>query len=163
MPVYIIRAGTEGPVKIGWSKRPAIRKANVQPTHYEELFVLREINCTRAGEGMLHRYFQSRRIRGEWFTFDEEMLSVEIESVAQALHARSVDSLREPPPSGMNKAELREWIDRRRITQAQAATLLGLSLPTLVRQITDAPSGVPVSRQTAIICRLLDRPSSQQP
>jgi len=29
-------------------------------------------------------------------------------------------------------------------------------LPTLVRQITEAPSGVPVSRQTAIICNLSD-------
>jgi hypothetical protein len=57
----------------------------------------------------------------------------------------------------MTKAELRAWIRARAITQAEAAALLGLSLPTLVRQITDAPSGVPVSRQTAIICRLMDQ------
>jgi hypothetical protein len=56
----------------------------------------------------------------------------------------------------MTKAELRAWIRARAITQAEAAALLGLSLPTLVRQITDAPSGVPVSRQTAIICKLSD-------
>jgi hypothetical protein len=56
----------------------------------------------------------------------------------------------------MTKAELRAWIRARAITQAEAAQLLGLSLPTLVRQITDAPSGVPVGRQTAIICCLLD-------
>jgi hypothetical protein len=56
----------------------------------------------------------------------------------------------------MTKAELRAWIRARAITQAEAAALLGLSLPTLVRQITDAPSGVPVSKQTAIIVRLLD-------
>ena len=56
----------------------------------------------------------------------------------------------------MTKSELRAWIRARAITQAEAAQLLGLSLPTLVRQITEAPSGVPVSRQTAIICRLLD-------
>jgi hypothetical protein len=56
----------------------------------------------------------------------------------------------------MTKAELRAWIRSRAITQAEAAALLGLSLPTLVRQITDAPSGVPVSKQTAIIVRLLD-------
>jgi hypothetical protein len=57
----------------------------------------------------------------------------------------------------MTKSELRAWIRARAITQAEAAALLGLSLPTLVRQITDAPSGVPVGRQTAIICRLFDR------
>jgi hypothetical protein len=56
----------------------------------------------------------------------------------------------------MTKSELRAWIRARAITQAEAAALLGLSLPTLVRQITEAPSGVPVSRQTAIICRLLN-------
>jgi hypothetical protein len=61
----------------------------------------------------------------------------------------------------MTKAELRVWIRARAITQAEAAQLLGLSLPTLVRQITDAPSGVPVGKQTAIICRLLDRPAQQ--
>jgi len=61
----------------------------------------------------------------------------------------------------MTKAELRAWITARDLTQSEAAALLGVSLPTLVRQITDAPSGVPVSRQTAIICRLLDRPSQQ--
>jgi hypothetical protein len=55
----------------------------------------------------------------------------------------------------MTKSELRAWIRARAITQAEAAALLGLSLPTLVRQITDAPSGVPVGKQTAIICRLI--------
>ena len=56
----------------------------------------------------------------------------------------------------MTKAELRAWIKARALTQSEAAALLGVSLPTLVRQITDAPSGVPVGRQTAVICRLMD-------
>jgi predicted DNA-binding protein (UPF0251 family) len=65
-------------------------------------------------------------------------------------------SCKRPEQSAMTKAELRAWIRSRAITQAEAAQLLGLSPPTLVRQITEAPSGVPVSKQTAIIVRLLD-------
>ena len=54
----------------------------------------------------------------------------------------------------MTKAELRSWITARKITQQDAATLLGLSRSALMRQLS--PSGNPVSRQTEIICAAHD-------
>ncbi len=57
----------------------------------------------------------------------------------------------------MTKAQLRAWINARRITQAKAASILGLSRQSLVRQLTDAATQSPVGRQTEIIADLMDK------
>lgn len=75
MAVYIIRAGYSGPVKIGKADCVPDRVRDLQTAHYEELRIIRVIHAD--AERQFHRHFSHLRIRGEWFHFDDEMLSFE--------------------------------------------------------------------------------------
>lgn len=78
MPVYLIRAGETGPVKIGMAQsiRDAIgRMDSLQVAHWEVLRLLRMWKGDRREEELLHVRFADLRIRGEWFSFSRLMLS----------------------------------------------------------------------------------------
>jgi hypothetical protein len=77
MPVYFIRAGDTGPVKIGWTGNVEVRRKNLQGNHVEPLHLLRVIEGSRQRERWLHRHFAALRLTGEWFRFDAEMLTIE--------------------------------------------------------------------------------------
>ncbi len=79
MPVYFVRAGNDGPVKIGWSTSISSRIRALQTAHYLEIIPLREIDCDIRGERIFHNYFYNKRIRGEWFEYDEIMLTITLE------------------------------------------------------------------------------------
>ena len=78
MAVYFIRAGEDGPVKIGHATDVLARLADLQVAHHAELKLAREIPGGLAEEAWLHRRFCSLRIRGEWFRFSDEMLTIEL-------------------------------------------------------------------------------------
>lgn len=75
--VYFIRAGEGGPVKIGYCTDTDERMNNLQTAHYDTLHLIRAVPGNRAKEKWLHRHFKDLRLRGEWFTFDPSMLTVE--------------------------------------------------------------------------------------
>jgi len=75
MPTYIIRAGLTGPVKIGRADDVEARRRDLQTAHHETLHVLRVLDTPFDAEPILHAKFAALRIRGEWFEFDQEMLS----------------------------------------------------------------------------------------
>ena len=74
MPVYLIRAGEHGPVKIGKADNPWQRRSELQVAHWEELRLLRIWEGSEAEEAQLHRRFLDHRLRGDWFTFSRAML-----------------------------------------------------------------------------------------
>jgi len=78
--VYIIRAGDDGPVKIGYVHREeavVARLNDLQHANHERLTLIRVIpGAMRQTEKWLHRQFSSNRIRGEWFFFDERMMTI---------------------------------------------------------------------------------------
>jgi hypothetical protein len=72
--VYIIQAGDDGDVKIGWAVNPPDRLKNLQTGNSLELRLLHfeRIGSKRAAgrvERWLHQEFEGHRIRGEWFRF----------------------------------------------------------------------------------------------
>lgn len=72
--IYFVRAGSDGPVKIGFAEIDiAKRIALLQCGNHLELTLIRWTEGGRAEEAWLHRYFRSKRIAREWFTFDAEM------------------------------------------------------------------------------------------
>ena len=77
MPVYFIRAGKDGPVKIGVAADIPERIKALQTAHFEELALIREIPGDFEDEVWLHARFADQAIRGEWFQFSAEMLTVE--------------------------------------------------------------------------------------
>jgi hypothetical protein len=72
--VYIIQAGTEGPIKIGYSRDVKKRLRILQTGHYERLhFVFVWENATPAEECYLHEGLSPWRLEGEWFAFDAQI------------------------------------------------------------------------------------------
>jgi len=74
MPVYMIRQGARGPVKIGVAKGVAKRLATMQTGNHEQLTLLRSFEGAAAEERALHRQFADHRLAGEWFSFTKAML-----------------------------------------------------------------------------------------
>lgn len=64
---YIIRAGEDGPIKIGKAFNPEERLAELQTGAWQELSLLHVLPGYGATETMLHRHLEDHRIRGEWF------------------------------------------------------------------------------------------------
>src|SRR5690606_777208 len=93
MPVYFIQAGEDGPVKIGWAADPVARLGELQVGNHLELRIIRTIDGPPIAERVLHDYFGHRRIRGEWFSFDQEMLEVELSTVARELREKASKKL----------------------------------------------------------------------
>jgi hypothetical protein len=75
MPTYIVRAGDNGPVKIGRASDVARRVAELQLANPERLTVIRIIDTPFDNEAVLHARFAHRSLHGEWFSFDPEMLT----------------------------------------------------------------------------------------
>jgi hypothetical protein len=74
MPVYVIRAGDEGPVKIGHGKDPYRRLASLQSGSAQPLILLGTLAGAAPEELRLHQQFAADRIFGEWFKFNPRML-----------------------------------------------------------------------------------------
>jgi 2,4-dienoyl-CoA reductase-like NADH-dependent reductase (Old Yellow Enzyme family) len=78
MPCYIIRSGDTSFVKIGWADEDVEeRRRALQTAHYELLTVLRVIDGPPTVERWMHSRFSQHRVRGEWFTFHDDMLTVQ--------------------------------------------------------------------------------------
>lgn len=71
--VYIIRAGEDGPIKIGWSRTPARRLIDLQGAHSETLWIMGLIPGSMEYEKELHKRFAKMRLRGEWFRADRTL------------------------------------------------------------------------------------------
>ena len=74
MPVYMIRAGEDGPVKIGRAEDPKERLSNLQVGHWEKLRIIRLFDGSVDEEAALHARFLGLHIKGEWHSFSQEMM-----------------------------------------------------------------------------------------
>ena len=75
MSVYFIQAAS-GPVKIGHSRNPEGRLLTYRGCHYEKLRLIRLINGSKPTEAWFHEKFCHLKIRGEWFHFDNLMMTI---------------------------------------------------------------------------------------
>jgi hypothetical protein len=74
MPVYMIRAGEHGPVKIGWSDVVEDRLGKMQIDNHEKLVVMRMFQGGILEETQLHALFADLHLHGEWHSFSKAML-----------------------------------------------------------------------------------------
>lgn len=73
--IYFISNG-RGLVKIGVSKSPSSRLSQLQTGSSDILTLIREMEGGVEAENYLHRKFADHRVSGEWFIFQDEMMSV---------------------------------------------------------------------------------------
>jgi hypothetical protein len=77
MPVYMIRAGEDGPMKIGKANDPVARCRELQTASHQRLFLMRTLDGASQVEQWLHGKFADRRIMGEWFSYCPDMLVIQ--------------------------------------------------------------------------------------
>jgi len=70
----MIRAGENGPVKIGHSVNPIERLSNLQMGHYETLRIIRLFEGGAEEEAALHVRFADLHLKGEWHSFSRVMM-----------------------------------------------------------------------------------------
>ena len=137
MPVYIIRSGDRGPVKIGYAASPYDRLAALQTGHFEQLSVVRLLDGGVADERALHRRFSGLRMRGEWFSFCPSMMD-DIGLVELPLSSKagcvpmSVKELKEYAAK-KGVFVMTAYRDSRGITQAELAAELSVTQSTVAR------------------------------
>ena len=73
--VYFVQAEPpDGPVKIGYTRRRVdVRVSEGQTFSSNQIHVLVEVPGTRRDESRLHRRFAHLHLRGEWFTYGEDL------------------------------------------------------------------------------------------
>lgn len=74
MAVYMIRAGDDGPIKIGSARDPIFRMQSLQISHYLTLQIVRLFEGGPTEEYALHKRFGHLWIRGEWFAASPELM-----------------------------------------------------------------------------------------
>jgi len=65
--IYFIRAGENGPIKIGFARDVEKRRTGLQPSTHEQLIILATVRAPLYTEGLLQHHFEEEHIRGEWF------------------------------------------------------------------------------------------------
>ncbi len=141
MPVYLIRAGEDGPVKIGRATNVLDRIANLQCGHYQKLVLLRTIshNDAAKAETWLHHHFFSMQIMGEWFRFHEAMMSIDVPvdfSVQPAVVPRTMPEWFYETPSQRRRkrSKLDAFLEDNGITRVSLAARIGVS-PSYVSSV----------------------------
>ena len=136
MPVYIVRAGEHGPVKIGYADDVASRLVKMQSDNHERLTVLRIFVGNQAEEKRLHLRFRHLHLHGEWHAWSREMLgNLDLpeespKEVVSAIEVRAVEAkaaifARVVPPDF--SARLTTARKAARLTQRDLAKLVGMS------------------------------------
>lgn len=103
--IYFIRKGKRGPVKIGYSKDVAARLVNLKISHGKSLRVVRVVAGGYPEEREMHTRYAHLRIRGEWFSFCQSMVTIGIAVEPPPLLTRewtllkpSTDNIRDMSP-----------------------------------------------------------------
>lgn len=74
--VYLIRASSGGPCKIGVTRNLRNRLAGLRNASFHDLEVIRTVEGSFETENWFHDRFAHKRISREWFEFDPDMLEV---------------------------------------------------------------------------------------
>jgi hypothetical protein len=74
--VYFIQRGVDGPIKIGYSRKPKSRLSQLQSAFPETLRMLGVIPGDKAKERALHDRFDGIRVKGEWFAPDRSLIAL---------------------------------------------------------------------------------------
>lgn len=65
--IYAIRAGEDGPIKIGRAGNPDERLRELQTAQFEVLRLITKVPLPDYREKVVHTFLEKDRIRGEWF------------------------------------------------------------------------------------------------
>ena len=134
---YFLRAGLDGPIKIGFTSNLRHRLTSIETSSSEEIFILSVIDGARELEQELHRRFWPHRVRGEWFAPVPELLAyIATLPPYTATRVRVRRTLPPSPPEARRpkhpaSSPLRRWREEKGWTRKQAAEYLEINARTL--------------------------------
>jgi len=73
--IYFLRAGADGPIKIGSALCPPARMAQLQTGCPQRLELIFHALAQPGMESLLHRRFAPVRVHGEWYQADPSLLA----------------------------------------------------------------------------------------
>lgn len=88
--IYFIQHGASGPVKIGYSRKPAKRISAIAIACPDPIAILGVVEGSHSLEQRMHKALRAHRHRGEWFRPDEAVLTFiqrRLSSGPEAVHA----------------------------------------------------------------------------
>ena len=93
--VYIIQCKQLNTIKIGYSDNPFARLSQLQMGNSSELSLLSLFKGGKKEEASLHDIFQFNKVRGEWFSVDdnliEKLLAYQADMIAEDLGREELD------------------------------------------------------------------------
>ena len=132
MSVYFIRAGENGPIRIGFSTQIFMRKKSLVPWSPYPLTLLAEIpDGTMAIEAMLHRRFHQYRFNRDWFSPAPEILSLIDEVKRGGTVVANEYELVYPVTAIYRRSTLRRVMNRMNIAPSELATAMGVKRQTV--------------------------------
>jgi Meiotically Up-regulated Gene 113 (MUG113) protein len=127
MHVYVIQE-SQGPIKIGFSRNPTRRLADLQAATAKPLFLRHTIFATNGPriEKGAHAILDHKKVNGEWFdaTVDEGIAAIQ---EAKKFATRGQSIKRHPT---MSSEQYRAALDTVGLNQVTAGKCLGISLRT---------------------------------
>lgn len=121
--VYFVQAGTDGPIKIGYTRSAAVtrRIGEIQVGSAAKIDLLGCMPGDRAKEAEIHARFASARIRGEWFHPTAELLNAISEMRVPLPETESEQAFSDEPNP------VKRWLKKNRRTQSWLAAKLGVT------------------------------------
>jgi hypothetical protein len=144
MPVYFIRAGEGGPVKIGTAIDVRARFSTLQTGHYERLTLIRQVEGAEAQERWLHAQFDTLRIRGEWFRFDPAMLTIQPPHIVQDAVAYNREPVGRKDRTGAFVDVIRLWPNRAEFARA-------INVPYVTAQQMELRNSIGINHWKAVV------------
>ncbi len=136
--VYFIKDTGTRSIKIGFSKTPEKRLADLQTANANKLMILGTIPGTPKDETLLHDRFSEHRLEGEWFKGDE-IIEVVMEMISASIQGDNM--------SETDKEQTADNSELQGISQITGLKMKGLSVKLSERQEKNYGP-------TATICRL---------
>lgn len=124
MPVYLIRAGENGPVKIGHAENPWARLSNAQTDCPIPLSLIAVLDGKAEEEAALHAQFSHLRIRGEWFRWSDDFFRICQDNPPERAARRR---------RGKPRTKLEHWIEKNGLTAEKFAEAVEVSSAQISR------------------------------
>jgi DNA-binding XRE family transcriptional regulator len=125
MAVYFIRAGEDGPIKIGHSNRPLHRLMELQVSHWQTLHLRGVLPGGEVEEAEIHSQFSHAHIRGEWHWPVSDLVAFMLAADAAPESAVVVRITGDGPSLGSRK--LKAWLTETGTRQVTVAKCLIVS------------------------------------
>lgn len=141
MSIYFIQS-SDGAVKIGRAKNIKQRLGNLQTAHAFELKLLRVIPGGEVEEWECHYEFRDNRIRGEWFSYTENMLTFQptgTPKISLLKQQRKKDAACTKDHLESVVSFVRRAVLEHPMKQKDIAKLMGLSPSSLSRKLSQSP------------------------